>query len=288
MSELQDTGVVAVAPPKPRVFSHKNEAGVWPLLKDLGGGLLRWRIWFNFAGEEIRNRFHGSLLGVAWFAVSFLVFVVAIALYFRALQGHDLLYVAFGMAVYQYVVSSIGDGCNVFVSASGWIQGAQLPYSVYIYKSLSRSLLPLLIHLVLCGCMFVYAWYETGVLPGSAAWESLGAFVLLLLNAIWVHYVFGLVNARFRDLQHLVSAITRLLFFTTPILWTYEETGGVRRMIADLNPITHFVQIFRGPLIGDPISDLHWYVAGGITIGGWLLMMIIGGIARDRLPIWLD
>lgn len=259
-----------------------------PLLGDFASGLARWRIWLNFAREETRQRFHGSWLGLAWFAISFLVFVLAIALYFRALEGRELLYVAIGMAVYQYVVSNIGDGCNVFISSSGWIQGARLPYSVYVYKSLARSILPFIIHLALTAGMFVYAWWEAGFLPDARAWMTVPVLFIFLLNGIWVQYLFGLINARFRDLQHLVNAITRLLFFTTPILWSYEETAGLRRMVADLNPITHFVQVFRGPLLGMETAALHWYVVGGLTVGGWALTLLVVGMNRHRLPIWLD
>lgn len=288
IEQAVDAAPAPANPPRLRSFDRSTETGLWALLKDFGAGLLKYRLWLNFAREEIRQRFHGSWLGVAWFAVSFLVFVLAIALYFRALEGRELLYVALGMAVYQYVVSNLGDGCNVFVASVGWIQGARIPYSVYIYKSLARSILPFLIHIVLCAGMYGYAWYEVGFLPPASAWLALPIFFVLLLNGVWVQFLFGVINARFRDLQHLVNAITRLLFFTTPILWSYEDTTGLRRVVADINPITHFVQVFRAPMLDDPIDPLHWYVVGGLTLGGWLVMLLVVGANRHRLPTWLE
>ncbi|MEQ9315709.1 MAG: ABC transporter permease [Henriciella sp.] len=266
------------------VFSKKGEAGLGAVFRDLVTGFAKWRIWTSFAGEEIRNRYQGSILGVAWQGISFLIFVLAIALYFRALTGDALMYVAIGMATYQYIVGNLSDGCNVFVQARGWIQNAHLPFSIYVYKSMARSIVPLIISLVLCAGIAAF----TRWVPPTFSWSPFLAMLVILLNAVWVHFLFGILNARFRDFGHLVAAVSRLLFFTSPILWDYNATAGLRRIVSDLNPLTHFIQVFRMPLLGEADSVFHWSIVLSITVAGWIATIIAMSMFRHRLARWVE
>jgi ABC-type polysaccharide/polyol phosphate export permease len=81
--------------------------------------------------------------------------------------------------------------------------------------------------------------------------------------------------------------MTRILFFTTPILWTYSERTGLVKTLADINPFTHFVEIIRAPVIGDPLQPLSWAVVGAITLCGWTVTILTGDRMRKRLPFWV-
>ena len=113
------------------------------------------------------------------------------------------------------------------------------------------------------------------------------ALTLFFLNAIWLQMFFGLIATRWRDVSHLVTAVTRILFFTTPILWVYDERTGMRKMLASVNPLTHFLEVFRGPFLNEAPTSQSWLIVIAWTIGGWIFAIAAASRMQRRLPFWV-
>lgn len=270
------------------VYSAEAQTGIRVVVNDLLDGFRRQAVWRTFAWDEIQQRYRRSMLGIAWIAVSYLVFVGAITIFFRGFASMDTIdfvaYSGFGFAAFTFLVGNLTDGCAVFRSASSWIKSASLPYSVYIYQSLARSVFTFAIQLA-AGTVLLVTLF--GWRPSIESLMSVVALGVFLLNAVWVQYLLGLFGARFGDVQHIVGTIQRLLFFTTPILWVYDERSEKLKRVADINPLTHFIEIFRAPLLGE-LPNIHsvFYVAA-FTFAGWVITLLAAGRMRRRLPFWI-
>ena len=270
-----------------RHHSVKSRSGPAGLLRDLRNGFSHGPLWRSFAWDEIQNRYRRSVIGIAWISLSYLFFVVVIVIFFRGMNQADpqayLFHVAIGFASFSFVIGNITDGCEVFRTAKTWIKSTSLPYSIYIYKSISRSLFTFVLHfLTALMVMVIYGWRPT--------WEMvwiIPAIAIFLINAVSIQLFFGLVATRYNDLTHLVSTVTRILFFTTPIIWTLEERGGLVRKLAMYNPLTHFIEIFRAPIVGTEMLPQSWPIVLGITLIGWIGAIIAGSMMTRRLPFWL-
>lgn len=257
------------------------------IIRDLFGGMARVQLWSAFAWDEIQQRYRRSRLGLAWIVVSYLLFVGAIAFFFGGFSsmggGRFTAYVAVNYAIFLFLLASLTDGCDVFRVATSWIKSTPLPHSIYVYKSIARALFVLVVNLIVAFVILA----ATDELPGPIALWSIPAFVVLLLNAVWVQIVFGYAAARFRDLTHLMQSITRVLFFITPILWVREERGGMIARVADFNPFTHALEIFSAPLLGSMPRQESWIFVGCLTVVGYVLAILVGGYGYRRLPYWL-
>lgn len=97
----------------------------------------------------------------------------------------------------------------------------------------------------------------------------------------------GLISARYRDVTHLVGSITRLLLFVTPILWIRSDLDTGRSNFADFNPVAHYVEVFRAPLMGLEPRPLSWIVVGVLTVVVWIAAAIVASRMRRRLAYWL-
>ena len=247
----------------------------------------REHIWRAFAWDEIQQRYQRSVLGLAWIVISYLFFVGAISLFFSGFSkmGAEKFtaYVAIGYPAFLFLIGNMIDGAVVFHSNATWIKSTPLPYSIYVFKSIARSLFPFAIHLVTAFVIMVIA----GWTPTWTALLSLPAIFIFLIGAIAVQYLFGLIAARFRDAEHLISTVQRILFFTTPILWVREERGGMVAAFADLNPFTHFINVFRAPLLGDMPRPESWAVVIVTTILFWIFAIFAAARMRHRLPFWV-
>ncbi len=270
------------------VYSASNAVGVNAVLIDLVKGWRMDEVWRAFAWDEIQNRYRRSIFGVAWIFLSFIIFVGGIAIFFGGFSSKDgvafMAFVALGFSLFQFIISIITDGCNVFRLSATWIKSSTLPYSIYVYMSVSRSLFPFLIHIVTTiGGMAVFGQLEL-------RWEALAAIpalAIIMLNAVPAQMLLGTIAARYRDITHLVTSITRILFFATPVLWVLEEQSGFRAKLAEMNPLTHYIEIFRAPLLGGEARALSWYVVIGCTLFLWITAIAVMAQLRRRLPFWV-
>ena len=84
----------------------------------------------------------------------------------------------------------------------------------------------------------------------------------------------------------LITLIVTLTFFITPIFWKRAMLSS-RGFIADFNPLYHFIEILRAPLLGEAASWTSWIVTLGITGVGITATFLFFAIYLRRLPYWL-
>jgi ABC-2 type transport system permease protein len=123
------------------------------------------------------------------------------------------------------------------------------------------------------------------------------AFGLIMLNGTWVVLLLGLIATRFRDVPPVIQAFITMLFYATPIMWSMDQVlaanpdsggfGSVAVRLLKFNPVYHFVEIIRAPLVGQTQSWVHWAVAGGFTLVGWALALIALRNYRSRVSYWV-
>jgi ABC-2 type transport system permease protein/lipopolysaccharide transport system permease protein len=59
--------------------------------------------------------------------------------------------------------------------------------------------------------------------------------------------IVSIANVFFRDFSYVVNILLQMLFFLTPILYQKSKLGNVLS-IAKINPIMHFIDLFRDPI----------------------------------------
>ena len=270
-----------------KVFGNAAKFDLAAVLADFSNGLKYRSLWMAFAANEIQARYRRSMLGIAWIVISYLMLVGAIALFFGSFsqmsQVDFVLYVALGYAGFQYIVGNISDGCEVFRASEAWIKSTPLPYSVYVYIRIVRSVFPFVLHMVTALLVMAFMGWR----PDWGAIYVLPALAVYLFVSPPIQLIFGLIATRWEDVLHLVSAATRLLFFLTPVMWVYDEQAGLRYVVATVNPITHFLEIFRAPLLGQPVPMDSWGIVLALVVAIWAIALILGAFMRRRLPFWL-
>jgi len=99
--------------------------------------------------------------------------------------------------------------------------------------------------------------------------------------------VLSVICARYRDLTNLIYAVMGVLFFLTPVIWVPEMATGSREWVLFLNPFFHFMELFRDPLVNQPIDVLNWIVAFAIGIAAWIVSYVLFNSYGRRVLIWL-
>ncbi|TQC45292.1 ABC transporter permease [Rhodococcus sp. WS4] len=263
--------------------------------KDLRDGFAQRELWLSLGWQDIKQRYRRSVIGPFWITIATGVQAAAMGILYSALLDipldEFLPYVTVGLIVWNLISASILEGSEVFITNEGLIKQLPSALSVHVYRLVWRQLLLFAHNLVI----YVIMLFAFGVWR-HLTWMSLAAIpaiALIVVNAAWVSIMFGIFSTRYRDIAPILGSMTLLLFVLTPIMWTtqsLEAQGGQaaeRVKLAELNPLFHYLDIVRAPMIGQDQQAYHWYIVLAITVVGWTAAILALRKYRARVPYWV-
>jgi ABC-type polysaccharide/polyol phosphate export permease len=254
--------------------------------EDITAGLKNWWLWSSMAWQDIRQGYRGSVLGPFWLTISMGIMVGALGVLYSAIFKMEITtflpYLALGFLFWNLISSLIIDGTLAFVKAEGILLQVKMPISIHALRSVMRNLI-IFLHNCVIGLAVLMIF---GIPQSLYSLVSLVGLVLILLNGFWVTLLFGMLCTRFRDIGPIVSSVTQIVFFLTPIIWIPSSLGNNLWMIY-LNPAYAFIEIARGPLLGHTIPLPVWAMAFGVTILGYVVTFLFFTRFRARVPFWV-
>jgi len=269
---------------EPATAPSKTNLPFW--LHDLWDGLRQWRLFTTMAAEDLRVRYHRTLLGPVWIVTSFVLFIAVKIFIFSALSEaswqYFAAYLTLGYLVWVFLSSAFVDGTNCFVLSRSWILGTRCNYSVFVFQTLIRSLYVTSITAISALAIAYYLY----PFPMISLVYAFGGMLCVIFLTFWVQLFLATMSVFARDLIPLVQTFMRIMFFLTPIIWV-PSSLGTRSYIADLNPFTHILAVVRNPLLSEPISPTNWLVVGGLTLLAMFLAILAFAWGRRRIPSYI-
>ena len=256
-------------------------------LADVADGLSNWPMWGRLGWQETKRRYRRTIIGPFWTTLSLSVFIFTLGILWSELWKQDprtyLPFLTAGMLAWGMVSTVITEGCSSFISAEGLIKSLPFSYTVLTCTVVWRNLIVFLHHLVIYVGVMLYA--GIAVTPNTLL--VLPGLFLVLVNGIWVSTLLGMICSRYRDIQQIVGSVLQISMFVTPIFWRPEQLGGRFAKFVDFNPLYHYVDIVRSPLLGRAPAMWSWEVVVAGTFIGWAVTLILFSRFRRRLPYWL-
>ncbi|WP_245974974.1 ABC transporter permease [Corynebacterium alimapuense] len=282
MTESVSTGIPA--------SRSKTFGAAW---HDLSSGFQQHQLWLQLGMQDIKQRYRRSTLGPLWITIATGVMALALGLLYSMLfqlpLAEFLPHVTVGLIMWGFISGCIKDGAEIFIDNEGLIKQLPSALSVHVYRLVWRQALFLAHNLIIWVILMI-------IFPRPLGWEvllTIPAMALLIINGVWVAMFFGIVATRYRDVAPLLEAMVQLLFYVTPIVWTTQtlkEQGGdiaQRALLAEINPLFHYLEIIRAPMIGEPIAAYHWWIVLACTAVGLTLALVAMKQWRSRVSYWV-
>jgi homopolymeric O-antigen transport system permease protein len=258
---------------------------------DLAAGFGKRELWLHLGWQDIKQRYRRSVLGPIWITIATGTMAVALGgLYstlFHLPLAEHLPYVTLGLIIWNLINASILEGADVFVANEGLIKQLPTPLSVHVYRLVWRQIILFahnIIIFVIIAIIFPQPWKWTDL-------AFIPALALIALNCVWVALCFGILATRYRDISPLLFSLVQLLFYVTPIIWndaTLRQQGaGTWAKVIEFNPLLHYVDIVRAPLLGADQELRHWVVVIVLTIVGWTVTAFAMRQYRSRVAYWV-
>jgi ABC-2 type transport system permease protein len=298
---------VEEAPPPPP--STRSWSRAWA---DIVEGFKQRELWGHLGWQDIKQRYRRSVIGPLWITLSMAITAIGLGLLYSQLFGAHiqtfLPYITVGFIVWNFINGCLLEGTDTFIRNEGLIKHLPAPLTVYALRTVWRLTLMFAHNMAVYIVVLAIFWSDLAdkyqITPGpESTWQpgigwsaflAIPAFFLIAVNGGWVVILFGIISTRYRDIPPVINSLIQLLFFMTPIVWTtdilsknFGDGGGGRALIAELNPLYHFVQILRAPLIGNVQSWHNWVVVGGLTVVGWALAFVAMRNYRARVSYWV-
>lgn len=219
-------------------------------------GLYQYRgfIWQR-AVADLRHRYAGTGLGIVWNVLHPLAMIGLYALLFSALMPQHLadvngrfgyvLYLCCGFLPWLAFSECITRGTVAFLENAPYLRKLPMPEQVFVAQSAAAATMGLGISFSLLLIISLAVGHHPTVY-----WLLLPLPLILLQAAGFaIGLLLGTLNVFFRDVGQLVQIGLQILFWTVPIVWTWESIPSFARILR-WNPLA--------PMF-DAIRDLFLY-----------------------------
>ncbi|MEO1206515.1 MAG: ABC transporter permease [Pseudomonadota bacterium] len=269
---------VVVSPAKGNVFDIA--------IADIQDAVRLAPLWLRTGWFTIVQGYSRTVLGPLWHTLGLAAFVVVMGTIWGVILKQDpstyYKYVTVSLMIWMLISSMITGGSGILINGHATALSMRFPYVAFAFGHVWQSLLLFAHHLIL----YVFVMVGTQSSPGFGVLLAIPALVLILANGVWMSMLCGMLCLRRRDLGPLAGSAMQVMMFVTPVFWPKDMLGPELAWATDLNPLFHFVQIIRQPLLGEPVAIESWYWAVASLIIGTIVTMALYGRYRRHMAYW--
>jgi lipopolysaccharide transport system permease protein len=216
--------------------------------------LFRYRELFaNLFQRELRVKYKGSVLGVAWSLANPLVLMGIYVLVFSTLWhvangiDHYPLYLLTGLTVWIFFSASLETASRSMLDSADLIKKVRFPRQLVAFSVVATQLVTFA---VMFAVLFVV---DFALLPRTRdeIWLAIPIAAVIVALVAGVALAVASLNVVFRDVEHLVGALLLPWFFLTPILYSFAQFSShhtVTQVLRYVNFVTPPIYALRAPL----------------------------------------
>ncbi len=224
-------------------------------------------------------------LGIWWILIRDIIYFVTFILFRVLMAGSGtiegmnfILYLVTGLVPWFFINDTINGGVMTIKNSKAIISSIKFPITtlstIEVIGVFGKRLFTVLILFVLCGIfgdlrdinIFLFIYY------------FLSMFILMCVYNLMVSPIIAISE----DFTQLYLAMTRVLFYVVPVIWSFESLKHYPSIekVLKLNPMVYIINGFRDALVLGNIPDLQF------TIYFWsitIIMFIIASLVQFKL-----
>jgi len=235
-----------------------------------------------FANRDFATRYRSSVLGWLWSLIQPLATLVVFAAVFTIVfrieapplgNGDGASYAAFlftGLVTWNLFSGLLTLSMTQLKSNGELLKKVQFPAWTPILGASLVQLIQVALELIVLVAMFVFLQ--------NIGWTWILAVPILLGCALFaqgIGLMLSILNARFGDVQYIVTVVLGALYFLTPVLYPMSLLEGQNELlgwIIRLNPMSWFVEAMHDvmySLVAPP-----WWEIAALFVGGFVVFWI--------------
>lgn len=238
------------------------------------------------AWADTKARYKKSVIGPFWPTLTNVFGILGLGLVWGNLLKQDMQtfipQLTVGLIVWQLIAGALTDGPQTFVRHAGMVRNVSMPSWFFSVRALAKHLINLLHNLVILVGVMLY--YKVPLTENT--WLALPGLLLVTLNLYWLLHGLGLVGARFRDIELLITSLVPLLFFISPVIYRGDQLPAALNVVW-LNPFSYMIEAIRTPLLGVAPDTSTWFVLVAMLLMGTGLTWLYQRTQGKNLAFWV-
>jgi len=220
--------------------------------------------------RDVKTRYRGSFLGVAWTLLNPLIFMLVYSIIFGKFlkvhyPGHSAtVFILSGLLAWTFFSQALIQATTSIVGNAALVRRVAFPWVLLSFSTVIAALVNYVISLLLLIPFMLISHKGIG-LPVLAVPVLVGVTFALSLG---LGLILAAANVYLRDMQYLVTLGTLIWFYLTPIIypWTLVESkfaghgfeGVAAKFVLYANPMTWVVLGFQDVFVFDRWPQ-HWH-----------------------------
>ena len=212
--------------------------------------------------REIKTRF-ATPLGYAWAVLGPFLQVMVLVIIFSFISRNGYQGLAFalfftpGILLLNFFTQQVNNGSATIQANKGLFNYKQVkPFDAFVTRALIEFAL-LLVSSVVIFSGFIWYGYEVPVVDPLTL---MAIFCCMAAMGFGFSILFGCISLYFKDMNKIVSLMTRPLFFISCIIYPLIVIPSEYHYLFLWNPLVHAVELVR-------VSLYPYYIAPGVNIG---------------------
>jgi len=207
---------------------------------------------WNLAYREINQRYKQSVLGYAWvilnplFQLIVMNFVFSVVLNVPSQGVPFIIFLTVGLLPWNFFVSSLTSASNSLVGNSNLITKIYFPREILVYSTIIAKFVDFLFSCIVLVVFFTL--FKTNI-SLTALWV-IPIFSIQIIFTMGLSLILASFNLFYRDIQYLLSLITMLWMYLTPIMYPVDIIPERYRFIFSLNPMSVIINAYRQTILG--------------------------------------
>ncbi|RJQ39000.1 MAG: ABC transporter permease [Dehalococcoidia bacterium] len=236
-------------------------------------------LFYFLTWRQIKVRYKQTVLGFAWAIIQPVMMMVVFSLFFGNLLGvssEGTPYPLFSYAAllpWNLFAQGVALSSNSLVSEANLVKKVYFPRLAMPLSGILPPLVDFLIgFLVLVGLMFYFGYGLTL----RMLW--LPVFIILaMLTAAGIGLWLSAINAKYRDIGHIVPFLIQLGLFVSPVVYPASLLPQRFQTFYGLNPMAGVIEGFRWTLLGTEPPGYLIAVSAAIVI-----LLLVSGLYYFR------
>ena len=239
----------------------------------------------NLVRREIRQRYKASTIGMLWTLINPAVLVASYWFVFRYVFTTNVnapyaLFLFVGLAVWGTFMGGVQAASASLVANAGLITKVKFPRQIVPLSAMTGQWFTATVMFVLAVPLCLFFGHGS-----KLTWIVLPPlFVLLLALTTGFGLLLASINVYFRDVEHILLALSLPWFFLTPVLFSFDSLSAAPQWAVSIlhwgNFISPFIITFRGAMFNGV-----WPQAGDVLycVVAAVVMFVGGSLVFRRL-----
>ena len=216
----------------------------------------------SLINKNLVGRYKNSLLGLIWHFITPIMMLIIYYIVFTQIRIRPIddfwLYLASGLFIFNFMLNCLTSGSLCIVNNSGLVKKMYIPREYLVLSHTISSFIVMMIGYLIVLTVVIITGHNFTLFTLT----MIPVIIMSLLFATGCVFIFSSMAVYVRDIHHLLSVLSPVLFFITPIYFLVEDVTGILEIVIWLNPFSYYVAMMHDAFYYGEVTTSFVYVVG--------------------------